>query len=167
MTTVVIKGLECTNDAQGNCSPPSQSPSGDSLPPPSQFLNWMGRHMVWNTLLASLGQVPWLGMRSWKILDSSLNTTEQQLKTSVLSTFFTYWTQNTALDQLLGRQLTTSQLKLGQRARAEMSSFSSIGCRWVTGVIWYYYFHAAYHSNPQVASRLCWQVCNGEECGYT
>ena len=23
MTTVVIKGLECTNDAQGNCSPPA------------------------------------------------------------------------------------------------------------------------------------------------
>ena len=28
--------------------------------PTSQFLYWMGRQMVWNTLLASLGQVPWL-----------------------------------------------------------------------------------------------------------
>ena len=50
-------------------------------------------------------------MRSWKILDYRLNTTEQQLKTSVLSTFFARWTQNIALYQLLGRQLTLSQLK--------------------------------------------------------
>ena len=39
MTTVVIKGLECTNDVQGNCSPPADRhpaspPSSESLPPP-------------------------------------------------------------------------------------------------------------------------------------
>ena len=75
--------------------------------------------MVWNTLLASLGQVPWLGMRSWKILDFSLNTTEQQQKTSVLSTFFPYWTQNIAPYQLLGGQLILSQLKPGHSHTGE------------------------------------------------
>ena len=38
MTTVIIKGLECTNDAQCNCPPPTNrrpvSPQAEILPPP-------------------------------------------------------------------------------------------------------------------------------------
>ena len=39
MTTVVIKGLECTNDAQGNCSPPADRcpVSLQAAIPPSPF----------------------------------------------------------------------------------------------------------------------------------
>ena len=57
-----MKGLECTNDAQSNCSPPAdQHPASPRVANPRpQFLYWMGRPMVWNTLLASLGQLPWL-----------------------------------------------------------------------------------------------------------
>ena len=69
------------------CQPmPSQSLNSDPPLPAnsSQFIYWAWHHMVWNTALASLGQLPWLcplpalvplqpscwlGMRSWKILD--------------------------------------------------------------------------------------------------
>ena len=44
-------------------------------------------------LLVPLQFSRWLGIRSWKILDFRLNATEQQLKTSVLSTLFSYLTQ--------------------------------------------------------------------------
>ena len=45
---------------QLNTTQPLTHPERRFPAPTSQFLYWMGRHMVWNTPLATLGQLPWL-----------------------------------------------------------------------------------------------------------
>ena len=95
-----------------------------------QFIYWAWHHTVWNTLLATLGQLSWLCpfptscappafslaghenlKNPWLQSKHYLATTEN---ISVLSTFFSYWIQDITLYQLLERKLTLSQLKPGQ-----------------------------------------------------
>ena len=109
----------------------SQSLSGDSslLAHSPWFVYRAWHYMGWNIALASLDQLSWLhplptscappaflpaGHEKLKNPWFSINTSNKNI--SVLSTLFSYWIQNTALYQLLGRKSTLSQLKPGEHS---------------------------------------------------
>jgi len=109
-----------------------QMPSLQMFPPSSSpsFVGWAWCRMVWNIPLVSWGQLSRLCpfpttcapsahlLVGWGEKQKRLWLLSNNSYISVLSTFFLYWIQNTALYQLLGQKLTVSQPKPGQAPKS-------------------------------------------------